>query len=46
MKRILPIAIGAAVAIVAVTAIKRRETAPLPETPDGTWETDREETKS
>lgn len=46
MKRILPIAVGAAVAIVAVTAIRRRETIPLPETQDGTWETDREKTES
>lgn len=38
MKRILPLVVAAALIVVAV--VKGRETDPLPEAPDGTWELD------
>lgn len=41
MKFVLPVAVGAAIAIVAITVAKRREPTPLPERPEGDWETDR-----
>jgi hypothetical protein len=46
MKLVLPVAVGAAMAILAVTIAKRREPVPLPERPDGDWETDRNGTDS
>ena len=41
MKRILPLVIGAVIAIVALTVVKGRETVPLPERPEGEWEPDK-----
>ena len=35
------IALGAAIAILAIAVAKRRDPLPLPERPDGDWETDR-----
>jgi hypothetical protein len=41
MKLIIPAAVGAAIAILAITVAKRREPVPLPDRPEGDWETDR-----
>jgi len=44
MKRIIPVLIAAAIAAVAV--VKLRETDPLPEHPEGTWELAEDESAS
>lgn len=41
MKLVLPVAVGAAIAILAIAVAKRRDPVPLPERLDGDWETDR-----
>ena len=40
MKRALPVLVTAALVAVAVAVVKSRESDPLPETPEGTWELD------
>jgi hypothetical protein len=41
MKLVLPVAVGATIAILAIAVAKRRDPVQLPERPDGDWETDR-----
>ena len=46
MKLFVPVVLGAAIVVVAITVAKRREPVPLPERPDGDWEPDRDRTDS
>jgi len=46
MKKLLPVLVTAAVAAIAVAAVRMLDKDPLPEQPDGTWELDEDESAS
>jgi nitrous oxidase accessory protein NosD len=46
MKKLLPVLVTAAAAVVAVAAVRMLESDPLPAQPDGVWELDEDETTS
>lgn len=46
MKKLLPVLVTAAVAAIAVAAVRMLEDDPLPVQPDGTWELDEDQPTS